>query len=229
MVTERYNHVKKKKKKGVNIKKYIYARIKLIVTSWKAKNSYCQVKSSCVCSWLNMSSGGIIILVLCWHYQEQTQSSSQAVLAACLLTPSCFQPCQHVDSNKLKRAVYDGWPGSAWCLSLLPFRWWLAAQQCVSAPQRLWSALRVLAWCQMDVGAVRCVRHSSTRTAAPWNPVTTTKGWSVTSATMWRWPGVFVEVGRWRGKTTYFCGQDSSIQQIHWLDLVTLHIWEGVF
>lgn len=114
-----------------------------------------------------------------------------------------------------------------WDLSLLLFRWWLAALQCVTALQRLWFALQVLASCQMAVGAVRCVRHSSTRTAAPSNPVTTTKGWSVTTATMWRWPGVFVEVGRWRGKTTHFCGQCGSRQHFHWLDHVTLHIWEG--
>lgn len=138
-------------------------------------------------SWVSMSSAGIIISVLLsWGTNPVFQwcgTSSMSTHALLFLT-------------SWQELLYDGWPGSDfdWCLPLLLFRWWPAAQQCVSAPQRLRSALRVLAWCQMDVDAVRCVRHSSTRTAAPRDPVTTTKGWSVTTATTWRWPGVFVEV-----------------------------------
>ncbi|KAK7940219.1 hypothetical protein WMY93_003545 [Mugilogobius chulae] len=38
---------------------------------------------------------------------------------------------------------------------------------------------------QMAVAAVKCVRHSSTRTAMRDSPVTTTRAWSVTMATTW--------------------------------------------
>lgn len=71
------------------------------------------------------------------------------------------------------------------CLFLLP-RWLLAALRCVSAPQSLRCAHQVSAPWQMDVGAAKCARRSLTRTAAPKGLVTTTKGWSVITATMWR-------------------------------------------
>lgn len=75
-----------------------------------------------------------------------------------------------------------------------PSRWLLAAQRCASALWSLWFALQELALCQMDVGAARCAPRSLTRTAATQGLATTTKGWSVITATTWPWPGASVEV-----------------------------------
>lgn len=74
------------------------------------------------------------------------------------------------------------------------FRWLLAAQRCVSAPQSLRSALQAWAPSQTGVDAARCVLHSLTKIAALRGLATTTKGWSVIMAMTWPWPGAYAEV-----------------------------------
>ena len=80
---------------------------------------------------------------------------------------------------------------------LSTFRWAPAARQCVSVQRRPLCALQGWAWCLTAAAAARCVPPSSTRTAVPRCLATITRGWSVTTATMWPWlwasAGVSVE------------------------------------